>query len=856
MAGLILLVAGALPGLAAERAADTAFFSLANGLEVIVVVTPSPLMASLAVVKAGSRDEDVGNNGVSHLLEHLLFDGTARRSREAIFREVYGMGGYINGFTREDLTGYILMAHPDFAERILDIQADILFRSRIEPAKLKATKDVVKEEIRQALTRPEYQEETVQRQRVFRGTPYARPVLGFEASIEALPRKAILDYYRGHYAPNNMTLILIGPLGDRALRPLVEKTFGAEPPRPLPPPREVQWAGPPTGGGMAAATSAPRRSLVLTWGGPLRDQAEYAALQVLASLIKARLERASEAPGAPRTLKIEASLGATRDLWTLEVTVAFPKEGREEPIREMTGAELRRLATAALGADEFGLARREIQAEEVLLRERIHYFATAKASLALRFGPAFFSTSLDHLRALTAGDVERVAWEVLGSRQPVATSFVPGEPEAGRAARGPLPSRRLRLDNGLVVLVQQVPGSPVFAAHLLARDRALWEPEGRAGIADLLHRLLPRGTTTLDAKGIEDRLKAMGGRMETAGDPQAPFGDFYTSREFSYVRLEAMDEFGGQALDLLADVVAHPRLDPPEIERVRSQMLDFLQARAKSPGKVAEDRVMEALLKAHPFAGPVLGSEAAIRAISRADLEAFHRRYLAPGNLILSVASGTDPERVLAMVRSTFGRLPAGAGAGERAGPPRRPFPTPGEGRTVRAHLGLAQGAIEAAKLLRGVSDRERLALEVGNGVLSARLFLDLREREGLAYTIGSSVSFWGGDGLLTVAMGTAPKNLGRAREALLRTVEAVAAEPPTGEEVERRANAIAGRYTMRMLSSINRAFYLGLAEFKGYDHGFADAYRAALRAVTPAEVHAAMRKFFLPTDFTVAIVD
>ena len=160
--------------------------TLPNGMEVLVVETPSPLVASLVLVKTGSSDETVTNAGVSHLLEHVLFDGTARRSKEELFGEVYGMGGYLNGFTTEEYTGYILMAHPDFLDRMLDILADILFHSHFDPAKLEVTKDVVIEEIRQAQTNPAAREADAHKAWLYRGTPYAHPVLGGEQAIRRL----------------------------------------------------------------------------------------------------------------------------------------------------------------------------------------------------------------------------------------------------------------------------------------------------------------------------------------------------------------------------------------------------------------------------------------------------------------------------------------------------------------------------------------------------------------------------------------------------------------------------------------------------------------------------------------------
>jgi predicted Zn-dependent peptidase len=139
--------------------------------------------------------------------------------------------------------------------------------------------------------------------------------------------------------------------------------------------------------------------------------------------------------------------------------------------------------------------------------------------------------------------------------------------------------------------------------------------------------------------------------------------------------------------------------------------------------------------------------------------------------------------------------------------------------------------------------------------ILSAKLFGTLREKEGLAYSVEAGMSFPQGGTLLLIGMGTAPQNLERARAGILREWKAVVETPPTKDEVERRANGLAGRLAMRTLSSINRAFYLGVAEFRGLPHGYGEAYRQALLSVSPEEVGEALRKYFGQEDYVMAIV-
>jgi predicted Zn-dependent peptidase len=104
--------------------------------------------------------------------------------------------------------------------------------------------------------------------------------------------------------------------------------------------------------------------------------------------------------------------------------------------------------------------------------------------------------------------------------------------------------------------------------------------------------------------------------------------------------------------------------------------------------------------------------------------------------------------------------------------------------------------------------------------------------------------------------MGTAPQSVDKAKAGILRELAAVAETPPTKEEVQRRANGLAGRLAMRMLSSVNRAYYLGLADFRDLDHGYGEAYRRELLSVTPEEVSEVLRKYFGTEDYVLAIVD
>ncbi|HSD51011.1 MAG TPA: insulinase family protein, partial [Candidatus Methylomirabilis sp.] len=526
-------------------------FTLENGMEVLVVETPSPLVASLILVKTGSRDETVANMGVSHVLEHVLFDGTARRSKEELFREVYGMGGYLNGFTTEEYTGYILMAHPDFLDRMLDIQADILFHSLLDAAKFEVTKAVVIEEIRQAQTSPASREADAHKARLYRATSYAHPVLGNAQVIRDLSRDGILEYYRARYVPNNMIAVLIGPIDQKTARAKLSQAFASQAARMITNYAGAVPAPPPRAEVFVEETPATRKRLALSLIVPPAERDRYPAWEVLAGVLDERLQQAKDRPDAPRILVVGAGFSLARDFALLEVTATFPRETDEAAVRRLVDGEMVRLAAGPIEASDVRRIQRGLVGEEARLAERLHYYAMEKAARILALGAEGIRAYGDQIGRVTPEDVAVVARGLAHPRY-VATVFLPADSvsEAKEVAGVPPPQRRV-LPNGLTLIAQQVPNSAVFAAHVLVRGRGMLEGESQAGSVEALLRLLNRGTARRTAVDMARVLQEMGGRLETAGDPTTPFGDFYTSREYGYLRLEALADNSREALALL-----------------------------------------------------------------------------------------------------------------------------------------------------------------------------------------------------------------------------------------------------------------------------------------------------------------
>ena len=822
--------------------------TLKNGLEVrLIPENSTPVVAALVLVRTGYASESASKRGFSHLLEHLVFAGTEKRTKDFIQREVKDLGGYINGFTRDDYTGYLIVGHRDHLDQLLSILADILFNSTIEEQAVAEAKEVVLEEIRRSQSRPETREAELFQSLLHEGSSYAATGLGSETTVSAAVRDEIADFHNRTYRPDNMVLLLTGGFDHAEALESVRMSFGrhemgGESPnvvKPMPPLAERTYL---------LSSAMPDVRVRIGFAGPDPRGWEAQALELLAAVLGGRegvLDRALKGAGMqPRS--VSASFSINEGFSRFVVSAVLPSGADPAAAQKV----LLEAIPAALTLDDFAeqitQTRDSLVAGEVLEKEKLHYYLMGKAPWVLAGSPGqgFSSGRWDDL---TRQDLADAARKYLVNAPFVGLLTVPESRLSDYSGpTGPVRAESM-LDNGLRIVAEQRPGSQAFALHVMTRHRTAVEPEGKAGIADFLHRLLPLGTFNRKREDIDSNLRKLGISLSTAGNPMVPFGDFYTSRLYSHIRLECVEEKAGSAVALLWDMVANPLLEEEAVEETRSRILDYLSYRGSSPGTVASVALARRLYSP-VLAADVYGSESSISGISREDLLEFHRRYFTGQNLIISVVSGIPPEESIALVEEYFSELPAGEKAEVS------PIPLTGGSELVERVLGKPQGALAVGAVTGDVAQVDAPALAVASGLLNTRLYEELREREGLAYSVGASLGELEGRAVFTLSMGTAPDKIERAREGVRAQVEAARNASVTEKELEREINGLVGRLQMRMLSSINRAYYLCVATRKGLTHTFGEDYKERLLALTPDDVERAARRY-LPTGKVVEVV-
>jgi len=823
---------------------------LNNGLEVqLLPVQSTPMVATLVLVKTGYASEEATNSGYTHLLEHLIFAGTQNRaSKEVIFQEVQDLGGYLNGYTRDDYAGYLVVGHRDHLKQYLELLSDILFNSTISEKAVSEAREVVLEEILRQDSVPGARAGKVFQSLLYAGSSYDRTGLGNRLTVSGVTRNEIVEHHRKTFQPNNMILFMAGGFSSESALKHIESTFGqvATGPENM----EIQPAPPLVGQRVnLIRTDLPDVRVKVGFAGPDPKSPDAEALELLAAVLSGSdglLESALEGAGMmPRS--VSAYLTVNRGFSRFVISATLPRGSDPQGALQVLVDTVPAVLDIGLPPEKVSQARDALVAGEVMGREKIHYYLMSKASWALAGAPgqAFSLGRWDHL---ASDDLARAGRKYLVSRPYTALLAVPG-PQVEELSGEEAGSHRAEatLDNGLTVVAEQRPDSEVFALHLMTRHRSSLEPEGKGGIADLLFRMLPEGTFERSRDQIREQLRQLGANFSTAGNPMSPFGDFYTSRTYSYARMECTRDKAEAAVRLFADIFSNPLLAEDRLDEIRTRVLDYITYKKASPGRVASAALAGELYRG-VLSADVLGTTESVSSISREDLQDFYRSYITGQNLIVSVVSGLPPEEALDLVESALASLPAG----EKN--PEPTLPLTEESALLEIELGKPQGALALGAVTGTVAQGEAPTLTILAGLLNHRLGKEVREKEGLAYSVGSSLGTVYGRSVFTLSMGTAPEKMERARQSVREQIDTVRRLKIAPEELERRVNAVTGRLQMRMMSSINRAYYLGLAQKSGLDHTFGEDYRRILLSLSPEDVEKAAKKY-LPADILVEAV-
>ncbi len=337
--------------------------TLPNGLRVRILPEPSaPTVAYYTFFQVGSRNERPGLTGISHLFEHMMFNGAARYGPKEFDRVLESRGGHSNAYTSNDVTAYYEEFAAEALPTVIDLESDRMRSLALAPEVLEQERQVVMEERRLRTENSifglmEEQAEGL----VFQAHPYRWPIIGWMDDIARISRQDCLDWFRVHYAPGNAAIYVVGDVEGSATLEAIRAAYGDIPPGPTPPP--VPAGEPPQRGERRAVVQYPAQgaALLLAWRAPPGRSPDAAALDVVqaalsmgeSSRLRRRLVQETEV-----AVSVHVSYGWRIDPGVFFVFAELSPGESPERAEQLVLAELARVARHGLPAEEMGRAKR------------------------------------------------------------------------------------------------------------------------------------------------------------------------------------------------------------------------------------------------------------------------------------------------------------------------------------------------------------------------------------------------------------------------------------------------------------------------------------------------------------------
>jgi zinc protease len=395
------------------------------------------------------------------------------------------------------------------------------------------------------------------------------------------------------------------------------------------------------------------------------------------------------------------------------------------------------------------------------------------------------------------------------------------------------PVHRSQLANGITVLTIANPTADIVSGRFFIPAGSRWEKATQAGLAQLLTSLLTKGTERLSALEIADRIESVGAGLgaDTTTD--------YIKLSLKTVTADLVDIF-----KLAGEILRNPNFPDPQIELERKQILQAIRSQTEQPFNNAYRQLRTALYGEHPYSRSSLGNATTIAQIARQDLVNYHQTHFRPDRLIISLAGRITPEEAIDLVTQVFGdwEIP------QIEPPTLSPARVTTQPQYQIEHQATQQAIVMLGYLAPAIHDPDCIALKLidsylSNG-MSSRLFVELREKRGLAYDVSAFYPTRLDTSHFAVYMGTNPSNTSIAVRGLRAEVDRLCLEPLPAAELQTAKEKLLGQYALGKQTNGQLAQTYGWYELLGLSVDFDRQFDRAIQKLTSAQLQAVADKY------------
>jgi predicted Zn-dependent peptidase len=389
------------------------------------------------------------------------------------------------------------------------------------------------------------------------------------------------------------------------------------------------------------------------------------------------------------------------------------------------------------------------------------------------------------------------------------------------------------LSNGIVLLLSENPTCDIVAGRILIRAGSYHESREQAGLTNLLSAVITKGCEGLSSFAIAEQVESLGASLSADA-----------STDYFLLSVKTVTVDFPEILGLAGRILRSPTFPEAEVELEKRVALQDIRSQTEQPFSVAFDQLRKAIYASHPYGVSILGEERSLSKLTSADLSHFHQQYFRPDNIVISIAGRINPNDATALVEQVFGDWQI----------PQTELPTsnlpeiPAVPQQLVTPQNTQQSIVMLGYLGASVNSPDYAALKLlstylGNG-LSSRLFVELREKQGLAYEVSAFYPTRMLSASFVVYMGTAPENTYKALSGLYKEVELLSTSELSPASLQASKNKILGQYALGKQTNSQIAQMYGWYEIMGLGIEFDRQFQETIAQVSIADAIAVANKY------------
>jgi len=855
---------------------------LDNGIEVAIKEDFQSKAVSIQCwVKSGSLHETDRERGMAHFIEHMLFKGTEKRGVGEIGKEVEACGGDINAYTTFDRTVFYLTLMSKYGELGVDLLSDAIFNSTFDPKELEAEKGVVLEEIKRGLDDPGSKVGREIFKNCFSGTEAGRPVIGDSESVKSFTQASVKEFHKKWYQPQNISIVAVGNFCQKEMYAWIKKYFGGSIGPSIP---EIVWP----------ESNFPKKTTVslikddynlpkleIVFPAPSMSDKDMVALDIVSFILgtgsgsrlnknvreKAKVVVACGASSYTPVFEgiFAVSAYANEDLYLDAVTELAKEMADLKSTNPITSSELERAITNLQSDKYYRDETVEGQARSIgyslLTSQKVFYEDTYDA-IVEKMTPELINGAIERWfdleRALIVGllpaECKITQEQILKAYEKGISSYAEKDKtdlnllriseNTGKNEELEEDIKTSQISESIKLVYRKIEGCKLFALTAATEGGSRCEASEKSGEQSAISHLLTLATEKHSYDEIVSKVEGLGASLTG-----------FSGKDSLGMTLHCLDKDAKELGNLMIDCLINPVFPNDHWQLHQNELKETFASQNDSPSAICLRNFQEKLFADHPYGKPSYGSEKSTADFSAESLVKKFKNYAAEGPWVFSAVGSMEHGDVLSWLKSELKLFTPNASA--RKFPSKNVIPSLSPQGMKYFPKDREQSHIAFGYLGIDWFDKDRAALDVLINILGGhggRLFLNLREKQSLAYTVAPVVSYGCDRGIVASYIACAPEKQQQALDAMKKEFIDLKENLVSQEELDRAINYIVGSHEMGLQKTDSQAMTMSLMEVYGIGFDDYKVYPRKVEKITTLDVKKVAARLFEGEGYTVVV--